>query len=96
MWLSWTRRARRDADAWEPADVPLGESAEAYRLDILADDGRVLRTLSAATTRLLYTAADETADFGTPRTEITFAVAQLGTLAGPGPATRARVSVSTV
>ncbi|MGX5773557.1 baseplate multidomain protein megatron [Methylorubrum zatmanii] len=96
LWLSWTRRARRDADAWEPADVPLGESAEAYRLDILADDGSVLRTLSAATTRLLYTTADETADFGAPRTEIAFAVAQFGTLAGPGPATRARVSVRTV
>lgn len=94
--LSWIRRARRDADAWEPADVPLGESAETYRLDILAEDGRVLRQLTAATTNALYASTDEIADFGAPRTEIAFAVAQVGTLAGLGPARRARVSVWTV
>ncbi|MEH3118288.1 MAG: glycoside hydrolase/phage tail family protein [Methylorubrum populi] len=93
--LSWTRRARRDADAWEPADVPLGEGAEAYRLDILAEDGRVLRRLASASPDALYAGADEIADFGAPRTEIAFAVAQVGTLAGPGPARRARVSVRT-
>ncbi|MBB2960564.1 hypothetical protein FHU13_000936 [Methylobacterium sp. R2-1] len=81
----WTRRARRDADAWEPTDVPLDEGMEAYRLDILAEDGRILRSLSADTTSALYANADEIADFGTRRTEIDAAVAQVGTLAGLGP-----------
>ncbi|KQQ11900.1 hypothetical protein ASF53_14575 [Methylobacterium sp. Leaf123] len=92
----WTRRARRDADAWEPADVPLGEGAEAYRLDILAEDGRILRSLSTDTTSALYASADEIADFGTRRTEIDAALVPIGPLAGPGPARRARVSLRTV
>ena len=91
--LSWTRRARRDADSWEPADVPLGEDAEAYRIDILADDGRILRSLASTAPSALYAAADEAADFGALRTEIDFAVAQLGARTGPGPARRARVSL---
>lgn len=94
--FDWTRRARRDADAWDPADVPLGEGREAYRLDILAEDGRTLRSLSADMTSVLYASADEIADFGTRRTEIDAAVAQIGTLAGPGPDRRARVSLRTV
>lgn len=94
--FSWTRRARRDADAWEPADVPLDEGAEGYRLDILAEDGRILRSLGADTASVLYASADEIADFGARRTEIDAAVVQLGRLAGPGPARRARVSLRTV
>ena len=93
--LSWTRRARRDADAWEPAEVPLGEEAESYRLDILAEDGRVLRSFASREPSALYPAADERADFGGPRTEIAFAVAQVGARTGPGPARRARVSLRT-
>ncbi|GJE71258.1 hypothetical protein CHKEEEPN_2803 [Methylorubrum podarium] len=94
--FSWTRRARRDADAWEPADVPLDEGAEGYRLDILAEDGRILRSLGADTASVLYAGSDEIADFGARRTEIDAAVVQLGRLAGPGPARRARVSLRTV
>ena len=94
--FSWTRRARREADAWEPADLPLDADSRGYRLDILAEDGRTLRSLSTETTSALYAGADEIADFGAARTEIDVAVAQVGRLAGPGPARRARVSLRTV
>ncbi|MRI53463.1 hypothetical protein D8770_05775 [Methylobacterium sp. DB1607] len=94
--FSWTRRARREADAWEPADLPLDADSRGYRLDILAEDGRTLRSLSTGTTSALYAGADEIADFGAARTEIDVAVAQVGRLAGSGPARRARVSLRTV
>ena len=91
--LSWIRRGRRDADAWEPAEIPLDEP-EAYALDIFRNDGSVARSLAAGTSSALYAAADEAADLGGPQTTIDVAVAQLGTLAGRGPAARAQVPVA--
>ncbi|KAB1072834.1 baseplate multidomain protein megatron [Methylobacterium planeticum] len=91
--LGWTRRARRAADAWEPVDVPLDEPSDAYAVDLFGLDGRPLRSLTAAAPSLLYPAADEAADFGGPQTAIDVAVAQLGTVAGRGPARRARIPV---
>nr|WP_137829027.1 glycoside hydrolase/phage tail family protein [Methylobacterium sp. L1A1] len=89
--LSWTRRARREADAWEPADVPFDEASESYAIDILDGGGAVLRSLTSTVAHVLY--ADEVADFGGPRTEIAFAVAQVGLVGGRGPARRAWVRV---
>ncbi|WP_336487290.1 baseplate multidomain protein megatron [Methylobacterium nigriterrae] len=90
--LSWTRRARRAGDAWEPVDVPLDEP-EAYAVDLFAGDGRLLRALTASAPSLLYAAAAEVADFGTPQSALTVAVAQVGTVAGRGPSRRARLPV---
>jgi hypothetical protein len=62
--IVWTRRTRISGDAgWEVAEVPLGETAESYAIDIL-DGMDVVRTLSAATPSATYTAAEQTADFG--------------------------------
>ena len=74
--FTWIRRARRAADAWEPADIPLDEAAERYALDILGPGGAVLRTLTVAEPAALYPAADEAADFGAPQHAIEAAVAQ--------------------
>ena len=86
--LSWIRRARRSADAWEPADIPLDEATESYLVTLFSGGG-ALRTLTVTGASWLYPAAVETADFGRPQTRLDVAVAQIGTLAGPGPATRA-------
>ncbi|GJE56699.1 baseplate multidomain protein megatron [Methylobacterium thuringiense] len=91
--FSWIRRARRDADTWEPAEIPLDAMSEAYILDIFRSDGSVARSLAAAEPNALYPITDETADFGGPQTAIEAAVAQVGTIAGRGPATRAQVPV---
>ena len=64
--LSWIRRARRDGDAWEPAEIPLDE-AEAYAVTLFSASGAPLRTLRAETQQILY--ADEAQDFGGPQTE---------------------------
>ena len=45
--------------------MPLAEDSEAYAVEIL-DGGAVKRTLTTATTSVLYTAAQQTADWGAP------------------------------
>jgi GTA TIM-barrel-like domain/Putative phage tail protein len=87
--LSWIRRARRDGDSWEPAEIPLDEP-EAYAVTLFSGN-RAVRTLRAEAQTLLY--ADEAADFGRPQTSFDLAVAQIGAVAGPGPARRARIPV---
>jgi hypothetical protein len=64
--IRWTRRSRAlVADAWEQVEVPLAEDIEAYDVEIL-DGSAVQRTLSSGTTSVLYTAAQQTADWGAP------------------------------
>lgn len=91
--IAWTRRARRDADAWEPPEIPLDEPAERYVLDLYGADGGVVRSLTATAPGILYPAADEIADFAGSQTGLELAVAQVGAVAGRGTATRARVPV---
>jgi hypothetical protein len=45
--------------------VPLGEELEAYEVEIL-DGATEKRVLSTATTSVVYTAAQQTADWGAP------------------------------
>ncbi len=64
--IRWTRRSRAlVADAWEQVEVPLAEDLESYDVQIL-DGAVVKRTLTSTTTSVLYTAAQQTADWGAP------------------------------
>jgi hypothetical protein len=81
--IAWVRRTRIDGDAWEPADVPLGEDSEAYEVDVLSGTS-VVRTLSAGTPAVLYPAASEIADFGAPQASLSLRVYQLSTTVGRG------------
>jgi hypothetical protein len=64
--IRWTRRSRAlVADAWEQVEVPLAEDLESYDVQIL-DGAAVKRTLSSSTTSVLYTAPQQTADWGAP------------------------------
>jgi len=64
--LRWTRRSRAlVADAWEQVEVPLAEDLESYDVQIL-DGASVKRTLTSSTTSVLYTASQQTADWGAP------------------------------
>ena len=87
--LTWTRRSRApEADSWEGFEVPLAEEVESYAVTILASPaGLVLRTLNAATPQVIYTAAQQAADFGAALgtgASLTFAVRQLSMAVGPG------------
>jgi len=64
--LTWVRRTRIGGDSWDQTEVPLGEETEAYEVDILDAMDAVLRTFSASTPTITYTAAQQTADFGAP------------------------------
>ncbi len=88
--IAWVRRTRIGGDSWEGIEVPLGEDTEAYEADIM-NGSAVMRTLSAATPSVLYTTAQQTADFGSPQADYTVRVYQLGASYGRGPAREALV-----
>ena len=64
--IRWTRRSRAlVADAWEQVEVPLAEDLESYDVQIL-DGAAIKRTLTSTTTSVLYTAAQQSTDWGAP------------------------------
>jgi hypothetical protein len=81
--LAWVRRTRIGGDDWAAADVPLAEAAEAYRLEVMAGPD-VIRAIQTATPSAIYTAAQQTADFGAPPSALTVRVAQLSSAYGAG------------
>jgi len=85
--LTWTRRSRDPAaDSWEAAEVPLLDQPESWEIDIL-DGATVKRTLTAAISSVIYSAADQVADWGAalvPGATLTIRVAQLSPSLGRG------------
>jgi hypothetical protein len=64
--IRWTRRSRAlVADAWEQVEVPLAEDLESYDVQIL-DGAAVKRTLASSMSSALYSAAQQSADWGAP------------------------------
>jgi len=81
--IAWVRRTRTNGDAWEPAEVPLGEEAEHYAIDVL-QGGAVRRTLASTVPMVLYPAAQELADFGAPQAALALRIAQVSPVVGRG------------
>ena len=81
--FTWVRRTRLLAESWALREVPLGEDAEAYEVDVL-DGSDVVRTLAAVQPAVLYAAADELADFGAPQAALSVRIAQMSAAAGRG------------
>jgi len=85
--IRWIRRSRAlAADSWEAAEVPLAEDSEAYAVEVL-DGGAVKRTLITTTTSAVYTAAQQTADWGAslcPGQSLAIRIYQLASLIGRG------------
>lgn len=75
--LSWIRRARLNHGMRDGGDVPLGESSEAYEVDVLKGD-TVVNTLSTSSQSVVYSAADQTTDFGSTQELVGFNVYQMG------------------
>ena len=80
--LSWIRRSRIGGDSWF-AEVPLGEEAEEYDVAIL-NGSTVLRATRVTSANLLYTAAQQVADFGAQPATLKWRVAQVSRVFGPG------------
>ncbi len=87
--IRWIRRDRAlAADNWNAAEVPMSEATQEWLVEIL-DGAVVKRSLTAATTSALYTAAQQTADWGAPLAQgasLAVRIAQVGQAFGPGAA----------
>lgn len=82
--LTWIRRGRIGQAMPSGADIALSEASELYDVEIL-DAGVVARTFSAVSVKhVLYSAADQTTDFGNTITTISFRVYQLSAIVGRG------------
>ncbi|MDB5546474.1 MAG: hypothetical protein JWO64_3623 [Hyphomicrobiales bacterium] len=90
--ISFIRRGRIDADNWEGVEIPLGESAEAYVVEILSG-AVVKRILTCSATSLVYGATEETADFGAPQTNLRLRITQSSASVGRGFALQADVQI---
>lgn len=83
--LSWKRRTRLSCRFTGSAgiNVPLGETSEAYEVDILDGDD-VVRTLAVTSSEAVYTEAQQISDFGESLEEVTVAVRQMSATVGAG------------
>jgi hypothetical protein len=81
--ITWVRRTRIGGDSWEGTEVPLGEDSESYEIDIL-DGSDVKRTLSTTAASVVYTAADQTTDFGALQASVHVRVTQMSAVLGRG------------
>ena len=88
--VSWIRRTRAGGDTWDGPEVPLGEDSERYEVDVL-DGLSVVRTLIAAAPVASYTAAEQTADFGSPQPSVSLRIYQTSTVWGRGSPAEATV-----
>ncbi len=90
--ISFIRRGRIDADNWEGVEIPLGESAETYVVEILS--GAIVKcSITCSATSLVYANADEAADFGAPQTSLRLRIAQVSASVGRGFAPQADVPI---
>jgi hypothetical protein len=87
--ITGVRRTRYSGEWRDLVDVPLNEASEIYELDVLDDAGQVLRTLSSTSPSVVYTAADQTTDFGALQSVVHVAVYQVSAAVGRGFAGRA-------
>jgi len=84
--ITWIRRTRVAGDWVDNIDVPLGETTEAYEVDILnGPGGAVLRTITGLTSQTAsYSAANQTTDGITPGNPVTVVVYQISSTIGRG------------
>ena len=90
--INWTRRGRISADGWDQVEIPLGEINEQYELDIF-DGATLLRTISATTTTITYSEAEQIADWGGSAANFDIALYQLGETVGRGVPLKETVNV---
>lgn len=81
--LTWIRRGRVGGAWIDGSDVPLGEEAEQYQVDILRA-GQPIRTLFVTSPQAIYDAELQVMDFGAPAQAIDITIYQISTLVGRG------------
>ncbi|OLF72275.1 hypothetical protein AWH62_10585 [Maricaulis sp. W15] len=81
--LDWIRQTRIGGDDWSAPEVPLGETVEAWQVELEAD-GETVRLDDIGETRLTLTNAALAAYFGALPTHLTVRVAQVSARLGAG------------
>ena len=72
------------SNGWrDGVDIPLGEEAERYAVDILGS-GNIIRTIEATMPQAVYSASDQITDFGSVQSQITVQISQISALVGKG------------
>ncbi|MGB7387691.1 MAG: phage tail protein [Pseudomonas neustonica] len=81
---TFTRRSRLGSTWWgNGTQAPVGETTEAYEIDVM-DGSSVVRTIESATPAFSYSAADQSTDFGSAQSSILFRIYQLSGQVGRG------------
>lgn len=88
--VTWLRRSRLRTPGLGLGDAPLGETTEAYEIDILSG-ATVVRTVATTVETLTYTAAQQTTDGLTPGDPVDLEVYQISETRGRGFAAEATV-----
>jgi hypothetical protein len=81
--INWTRRTRIGGGWNNFSDVPLGESAESYSIDIMSGV-TVKRTLTSITPTVSYTSAQQVTDFGSNQSAVLVNIYQISATIGRG------------
>lgn len=81
--LGWVRRGRINADDWAPAEIPLDEPSESYRVEFVSLAGVVMRSVTVTTPTYTYAKGSRVADFGAAPHAFEVRVRQIGA-AGEG------------
>ncbi|WP_312794047.1 baseplate multidomain protein megatron [Tianweitania sp.] len=82
--FSWIRRGRMDADDWAASDIPLGEAAEAYEVEIADGAGGLKRRVSLGSAAFVYTRDQAVGDFGSVPALLRVTVRQISAAVGAG------------
>ncbi len=88
--IRWIRQARLAFDSWVGADIPLGEEAETYDIEIVRAE-TIVRRITANAPFAVYTRTDQLAD-GTSG-EIVVRVAQVSRQYGAGARTESKIGI---
>ncbi len=81
--ITWTRRDRHAGDRTDYENFPLSESKEEWEIDLLANQ-TVIRTIKSFDTKLIYSADNQVADFGSVQSSVTVTVYQISSHVGRG------------
>lgn len=81
--ITWIRRDRLHETMRSGVELPNSEASESYSIDIM-NGSSVVRTLTSSTPSVVYTAADQTTDFGAPVPEVAVRIYQLSAIVGRG------------
>lgn len=81
--VSWIRRTRTGGEWNDYVDATLGETTEAYSIDVYKNS-KIIRTIAATAPLLTYTQAQQIVDFGAVKSSIRFVIYQMNETRGRG------------